>query len=133
MVSHGPGRQIKPTVYVAGGGTGGHLYPALAVAEVLRKRLAGVRFVFFATDRGIDERIVGRTDCELVRQTLPRPGRSPWHWPRTLSGYYRSSRLCRARFVREAPIVVIGTGGFASVPAVCEAHRVGYDRHFELA
>ncbi len=125
MVSHKPSGHSRPTVYVAGGGTGGHLYPALAIADVLRKRLPDVRFVFFATERAIDERIVGRTDCELVRQTLPPLRRLPWHWPRTLSGYYRSRRLCRARLASDSVKVVIGTGGLASVPAVREARRAG--------
>ncbi len=125
MVSHKPLGHSRPTVYVAGGGTGGHLYPALAIADALRKLLPDVQFVFFATERALDERIVGRTDCELVQQTLPPLRRLPWHWPRVLGGYYRSRRLCRARLASDSATAVIGTGGYASVPAVCEASRAG--------
>ncbi len=125
MVSHKPAARTRPTVYVAGGGTGGHLYPALAIADALRKRLPEARFVFFATERAIDERIVGRSDCELVRQTLPPLRRTPWHWPGVWSGYRRSRRLCRVRIANDNVVVVIGTGGFASVPAVFEARRAG--------
>ncbi|MHC4695242.1 MAG: UDP-N-acetylglucosamine--N-acetylmuramyl-(pentapeptide) pyrophosphoryl-undecaprenol N-acetylglucosamine transferase [Planctomycetota bacterium] len=124
MVSQKPTGQTTPTVYVAGGGTGGHLYPALAIADALRRRLPDVRFVFFATERAIDGRIVGQTGRELVRQTLPPLRRAPWHWPRMFSGYRRSRHVCRARLAEDNVVLVIGTGGYASVPAVFEARRV---------
>ena len=125
MVSHAAGGGTGPTVYVAGGGTGGHLYPALAVADALRKRLPDVRFVFFASDRAIDEQIVGPADAELVRQTVRPLRRAPWHWPGVWTAYRGSRRLCRARFTTDRPVVVIGTGGFASLPAVLEARCAG--------
>ncbi|HNQ22101.1 MAG TPA: UDP-N-acetylglucosamine--N-acetylmuramyl-(pentapeptide) pyrophosphoryl-undecaprenol N-acetylglucosamine transferase [Phycisphaerae bacterium] len=115
-----------PVVAVAGGGTGGHLYPALAVAEVLRERLAQLRFVFFATDRAIDEQILGgREACTLVRQSLPPLHPAPWRWPGILRGLSRARRQARAWFERQRPMLVLGTGGLASVPAVLEALRAG--------
>ncbi len=113
----------SPLIVFAGGGTGGHLYPALAIADELRRRLPRVRFAFFGTQRAIDQRILGSAECDLIQQRMPESDRAPWRWP----GIYlrlRNSRLqCRARFERDPPALVMGTGGLGSVPAVREAVR----------
>ena len=107
-----------PLVVFAGGGTGGHLYPAIAIAEAIRERLRDVRFAFYGTRRRIDQRILGSIDCEAVQQDLSPLSKAPWRWP----GFYwrlRSSRTyCRERFAADRPSVIVGTGGLASVPAV---------------
>lgn len=125
MVSRMTTHADSPVIAFAGGGTGGHLYPALAVAEALRGMVAGVRFLFFGTDRAIDARIIDRDDCELVRQSLPPLTRVPWRWPNVYLGFRRSTLLCRARLANDRPMAVIGTGGLGSVPAVRQAGRAG--------
>ncbi|MBI4716192.1 MAG: UDP-N-acetylglucosamine--N-acetylmuramyl-(pentapeptide) pyrophosphoryl-undecaprenol N-acetylglucosamine transferase [Planctomycetes bacterium] len=110
---------------IAGGGTGGHLYPALAVAAALRKHLPQLRVLVFGTQRAIDQRVLGGADCELVPQSLSPPRAAPWRWPRFLLDIRRAGALCRERFGRARPRLVLGTGGFASVPAVREAARLG--------
>jgi UDP-N-acetylglucosamine--N-acetylmuramyl-(pentapeptide) pyrophosphoryl-undecaprenol N-acetylglucosamine transferase len=114
-----------PLIVFAGGGTGGHLYPALAIADAIQGRLPRARFRFFGTQRPIDKRILGAADCDLVQQTLPPLRRAPWRWPKVYLGFRRSSLLCRSHFERDPPAVVIGTGGLGSVPAVREAIRAG--------
>ncbi len=115
----------SPLFVFAGGGTGGHLYPALAVSTVLRERFGDARIVFFGTERPIDGRILDGTDCELVKQGLPRLSAAPWRWPAIVAGYRKSTARCKARFEHDRPAVVVGTGGLGSVPAVCEAARQG--------
>jgi UDP-N-acetylglucosamine--N-acetylmuramyl-(pentapeptide) pyrophosphoryl-undecaprenol N-acetylglucosamine transferase len=115
--------RTAPLIAFAGGGTGGHLFPALALAEALRGRLPDVRFLFFATERAIDERVLATERCDLVRQTLPALRRAPWRWLRIYLGFRRSCLLCRARLLNDRPLAVIGTGGLGSVPAVREAVR----------
>ena len=115
----------SPLIAFAGGGTGGHLYPALAVADALRARLPAIRLLFFATQRPLDRRIVGATHVELIEQPLASLRRMPWHWPAFLFGFRRSSLLCRRSMARLRPSVVVGTGGLGSVPALREAFRAG--------
>lgn len=117
--------QTAPLIVFAGGGTGGHLFPALAIAESLRNRLPDVRILFFATERAIDQRILESNRCDLVRQTLPAIRRAPWRWLHIYMGFRRSCMLCRSRFEHDRPMVVIGTGGLGSLPAVREAVRAG--------
>ncbi len=125
MVTPAPQAQNAPLIAFAGGGTGGHLFPALAIAEALRRRVPAVRIVFFATQRPIDRRVLGPAKCDVVIQTLPAVSAKPWRWPGVLRGFYQSQRQCRSSYGRRRPAVVIGTGGLGSVPAVREAHRSG--------
>ncbi len=107
-------------VLIAGGGTGGHFYPALAVMEALLKRQSGVRLAYVGTRRGIEARI------------LPS---YPWirFFPIHARGLDRGRLLQNLRalalvlfatleafwvFLRFRPRVVIGMGGYASFPAV---------------
>ena len=83
----------SPLIVFAGGGTGGHLFPALAIAGALRSKLPDARFVFFATQRSIDARILSRNGCDLVQQTLPTIHRAPWRWIQMYLGFRRSARL----------------------------------------
>src|SRR5688500_20303583 len=63
------------TILLAGGGTGGHLYPGIAVAESLRQALPGVRLVFLCTTKEIDRVILEPTGFEFVPQpVMPLPG-----------------------------------------------------------
>ncbi len=113
------------TVVFAGGGSGGHLYPALAIAAELRRRVPDARIVFFGTGRAIDDRILGAVQGEFVRQGVQPLSNRPWRWPGFAYCLYRERRSCRTRFELDRPDVVIGTGGFASAPAVREAARMG--------
>lgn len=118
-------KPVGPLIAFAGGGTGGHLYPAIAIADAIRRLAPDARFVFFGTQRPVDDRILRLVDCDVVRQTLPALSSMPWRWPSIYLGLRRSADLCRSHFETDPPAVVIGTGGMASVPAVREAHRLG--------
>ena len=52
-------------VVIAGGGTGGHLYPGIAVARELQSRRPGVQISFAGTERGIERRVVPREGFAL--------------------------------------------------------------------
>lgn len=113
------------TVVFAGGGSGGHLYPALSIAAELHRRVPDARVVFYGTGRAIDDRILSAVRGEFVRQDVRPLSNRPWRWPGFAYCLYRERRSCRARFFAARPDVVIGTGGFASAPAVREAARAG--------
>jgi len=125
MVINKPFRRNGPTFAFAGGGTGGHLYPAMAISDAVRECRPDALFLFFVTERAIDERILESCDCDVVPQTLPRFERAPWRWPGILAGLRRSSRSCRSQFHCNRIAAVVGTGGLASVPAVFSARRAG--------
>ena len=109
-------------VAVAGGGTAGHVYPGLALARTLRDRGHGV--VFLGTASGLEGRLVPAagltfhpiTARPFVRQLSLRSLQAPLV-------ALRAVRQCRP-VVWEADVVV-GMGGYVSVPAVLAAGREG--------
>lgn len=111
-------------IVIAGGGTGGHLYPALAVADALRARSRRVRFV--GGKHGIETRLVPRAGYEL--ETLEMTGfkgRGPLARIGALLRAAAATSRCTSLMRRWKPALVVGVGGYASGPAVLAARLTG--------
>jgi UDP-N-acetylglucosamine--N-acetylmuramyl-(pentapeptide) pyrophosphoryl-undecaprenol N-acetylglucosamine transferase len=118
---------MKPLqVVIAGGGTGGHLYPGIAVARELLRRLPDARVTFAGTARGIESRVVPREGFELdVLRSTGLKGTSPVALARGL-GLLPLSGLDAWRILsRRRPDVVLGVGGYSSGPVVLAAAMRG--------
>ncbi|MCP4247377.1 MAG: UDP-N-acetylglucosamine--N-acetylmuramyl-(pentapeptide) pyrophosphoryl-undecaprenol N-acetylglucosamine transferase [bacterium] len=113
----------RPWIAFAGGGSGGHLYPALAVAAELADLVPGVRFAFFGTDRAIDGNVLAAYDGQWIRQPVKPLPRRMWQWPRFAAGCWDAVKVCRRFFVKHRPLAVLGTGGYASAPSIWQAAR----------
>ena len=112
-----------PAVVIAGGGTGGHLFPGLAVAEALTGRGLGVTFV--GTAGGIEVREVPAAGYPL--RLVPGQQLRGGGGARAIRGVgatFRGVRHARALLRELAPRLVVGVGGYASV-AVVLAARLG--------
>ncbi len=112
------------TVLIMAGGTGGHVFPALAVAKVLQQRAC--RVVWLGTHRGIEARLVPAAgiDMEWVRVAgLRGKGASSWLQAplRLMQAFGDSLRAVR----RIRPDVVLGLGGFVSGPGGIAARLLG--------
>jgi UDP-N-acetylglucosamine--N-acetylmuramyl-(pentapeptide) pyrophosphoryl-undecaprenol N-acetylglucosamine transferase len=107
---------------IAGGGTGGHLFPGIAVAEAARRRDPETRIVFVGSGRGIEARVVPVSgfDLELLPGT-PLRGRRVAGKLAALGALGAATVRARALVMRFAPDAVIGLGGYASAPAVLAA------------
>lgn len=115
----------KNTVVLAGGGTGGHLYPALAVADELRDR-HDADIVFFGAERGIEQRLVPRAGYPLVSLRLSGlKGSGPVASARAAMAAGGAVVRSLAWMLRRRPGVVIGVGGYASGPAVLAGKVAG--------
>lgn len=106
---------------IAGGGTGGHVFPALAVAQALRAHDPAARLVFVGAD-GLERELVPAHGFELIQLPAGRlKGASTLARLRTLARVLPAVRRAR-RLLREfAPQVVVGVGGYASGPVVAAA------------
>jgi UDP-N-acetylglucosamine--N-acetylmuramyl-(pentapeptide) pyrophosphoryl-undecaprenol N-acetylglucosamine transferase len=110
------------TIVIAGGGTGGHLYPGIAIAEELQRRRQGVEVVFAGAGLPLEREILGRHGYRLVAVTSGGVvGRSPL---RMLGGALLALRgflqALRALWSLK-PRMVIGVGGYASGPVMLAA------------
>lgn len=116
------GRIGAPRVLLSGGGTGGHLYPALALAQAFTRREGGAEILFLGARRGIEARVL--PERGWAHRLLPlepiyrsRVWRN-WKLPITLA----AAGLEILRTFREfRPDLVVGTGGYVSGPVVAMA------------
>ncbi len=113
-------------IVIAGGGTGGHIFPGIAMAEELKRRDSSIEVVFIGSPRGLDREILPsygfRFEAIEVEPIRKRRGRTRINavlkaWRATLA----ATRLLK----KIAPAGVIGTGGYSSGPVVMAARLLG--------
>ncbi len=109
-------------VAIACGGTGGHLFPGMAVAEQLMCRNAAVTLM--VSEKEIDQLAV-KTAPELRVVTLPAVGLSKGRLGGVLKGFVQSYRAAARLFTTEGPHAVLAMGGFTSAPPVVAGRRFG--------
>ena len=109
-------------VMISGGGTGGHVYPGIAVAEELKRRNPDAEIVFVGNRRGLEAVVVPEAGFR-VRYILTRglPRRAWWRVPgallANLVGVFQALWIVGT----ERPDVVLGTGGYVSGPVALAA------------
>jgi UDP-N-acetylglucosamine--N-acetylmuramyl-(pentapeptide) pyrophosphoryl-undecaprenol N-acetylglucosamine transferase len=109
-------------VVVAGGGTGGHLYPGIAVARELLRRQPDARVTFAGTARGIEMRVIPREGFELdLLRSAGLKGTSPMARLRGMLLLPLGGLDAWRILSRRQPDVVIGVGGYSSGPVVLAA------------
>lgn len=118
---------MKGRVFLfAGGGTGGHIFPALAIAQAIEARADDASFLFACSDRAVDAAILKAADRRFVALPATALGMSPralirlaWRWGRCVR---RARQLIAEEKKRGHSVHVIAMGGFAA-PAVVQAAR----------
>lgn len=113
-------------VIISGGGTGGHIFPAVAIANAVRKRRPDAKILFVGAEGRMEMQRVPAAGYDI--KGLPVAGfdrRRLWRNFGVLLKLMRSRRLAR-RIVRDfAPQVAVGVGGYASGPTLSIAQRMG--------
>ncbi|NGZ06585.1 MAG: undecaprenyldiphospho-muramoylpentapeptide beta-N-acetylglucosaminyltransferase [Magnetococcales bacterium] len=105
---------------LAGGGTGGHLFPALAVADAWEA--GGGETLFIGAEGGMECRLVpGRGKRLITLQVGRLQGKGIWTRIQTLLGLPAAIRAARQHLQAYAPHAVLGMGGYASAPTVLAA------------
>ena len=115
-----------PWIMVAGGGTGGHVFPGLAVARALG-RLADVEIVFAGSPRGLEARVIPEQGYALeLLDVEPMKGGGPQRAIRGALVAAKAMQKARAIVRRLRPAAVLSVGGYAAGPAslACVSQRV---------
>lgn len=113
-------------VLLAGGGTGGHIYPAIAIADTISKHDRYAEIGFIATKRGMERELVGKAGYKTYHIEMSGLQRS-------LSPKNLKTALCyvtapiesKKLIKRFEPDVVVGTGGYLSWPLLFAASKLG--------
>jgi UDP-N-acetylglucosamine--N-acetylmuramyl-(pentapeptide) pyrophosphoryl-undecaprenol N-acetylglucosamine transferase len=112
------------TFFFAGGGTGGHIYPAVAVAEKLSSIDPNAKIHFFVSSRDIDKHVLTKAGFEYT--VLPAIGFSlrPGNLIRFCKSFLSSRKIAAEAVNKSKHPVVIGVGGFVAAPVCWAAHKV---------
>ena len=113
-------------VVLTGGGTGGHIYPAVAIGRQLQREDAGTELLYIGTHAGLESRIVPKLSIpfEAVEITGFRRKLSIEN-VRTVLRFVRAARRAKTLLRRFEPDVVVGTGGYVCGPVVYAAAKLG--------
>ena len=118
------GRPLQ--VVLAGGGTAGHVEPALALADALRRRDPRTGITVLGTDRGLETRLVPERGYELTLiPPVPIPRRPSGAMLSVPSRLRRAVRAVEDVLARVHADVVVGFGGYVAAPAYLAARRLG--------
>ena len=118
---------IRRVFLFAGGGTGGHLFPAIAIAQKIRQEMKNSEIEFVGTKQGLEYRVIPKLGYRihyisvrgLRRKLTPSNVLVPF---RLVLSFIQCAAILR----RVRPCAVIGTGGYVSGPMLFMASRLGY-------
>ena len=103
------------SLFIAGGGTGGHLYPGLALADALVAERPDLDIVFIGAQRGIERTVLPGTRWRYTLLDLhPLYRAAPWQNWKTVRGLASAFRQIGALARKHRPIGALGTGGYAA-------------------
>lgn len=115
-----------PTLFMAGGGTGGHVFPMLAVARELKELMPELELVFIGTDRGIESGVIPKAGFPLeLMSTLPFRGGGLSGASKGMLSVARSLPRARELLKKYSPRAVFSIGGYAAVPIALGARLAG--------
>ncbi|WP_275462895.1 UDP-N-acetylglucosamine--N-acetylmuramyl-(pentapeptide) pyrophosphoryl-undecaprenol N-acetylglucosamine transferase [Streptomyces noursei] len=114
------------SVVIGAGGTGGHIYPGLALADALRRAVPDAEISFVGTDRGLETRLIPQAGYRLHTVDMipfdPALGARRYLLPAAL---LRSGAQCRAILRDQRAQVAVGMGGYPSAPVIVGARMAG--------
>lgn len=117
---------FQDALILTGGGTGGHFFPAVALAEGARVRWSDRPIAFIGAQRGIEARELPASPWpHLLLDVEGMVGRSPIRMARSAWKLWRAVVRLKRAWRRERPWAVIGTGGYGAAPALLAARSLG--------
>lgn len=115
---------MNKRVILTGGGTAGHIYPALALADKLQD--LGIEIAFAGTERGVEAKLTKNCNFEFVSFDVSGFDRSrPWTGASALAKLMKSKNSAKRWLKSFKPNAVVGFGGYVSVPVVMAAQKLG--------
>lgn len=112
-----------PTIVFAGGGSGGHISPGLAIAERLRELAPQSKLLFLCSTRAIDATMLGEADARFFPLPAAPMSLRPLAFVRFLSAFRRARAQAEEIIEQERVTQVVALGGFVAAPVAAAAAR----------
>ncbi len=115
----------ETTILFAGGGTGGHIFPNVAIVERLREMGVAAMPHFLVSQRSIDHQILAPMGFAFTALAAQPWRVSPVDMARFTTGWFAAQRQVRSLIRTHRVAALVATGGFVSAPAIIAAKRAG--------
>lgn len=117
---------IDVKVIISGGGTGGHIYPGVAIAKKLKERHSDCEILFIGSENGLEKKLVPKEGFKIDFITVEGLNkklslRTPVSFLKVFKGYFQASSIIK----NFKPDIVVGTGGYVCGPVVLAASLKG--------
>lgn len=103
-------------VIISGGGTGGHIFPAIAVAQALRERVPDAKVLFVGTERGLESKVVPEAGFDIRFVRTKGLSKQPIKAAQAIVENLIGMGQALKHLLAFRPQVVVGSGGYVSVP-----------------
>ncbi|CAG0927144.1 UDP-N-acetylglucosamine--N-acetylmuramyl-(pentapeptide) pyrophosphoryl-undecaprenol N-acetylglucosamine transferase [Planctomycetaceae bacterium] len=110
-----------PRIALAGGGTGGHVAPAIALADEISARFSRDSVLFLCSGNELEREMIGARGYRFEALPISRPGTSLKSKTKTVFSLFQAVPAARKALKQMGATGVIGVGGYASLPAVLAA------------
>ena len=113
-------------VIISAGGTGGHIYPALAIINKIKEKEPDSEFLYIGTHNRMEKDIVPSKGIPFKSIEMYGFSKKIFKNFKTVKCLFKAFGECR-KIIREFnPDIVIGVGGYVTVPVIVSAHKLGY-------
>lgn len=111
-------------VMIATGGTGGHIYPALALADMIRRREPSCRIRFFGSSNRMEAQLIPDRGYEFTGMEMSGMNGNVLAKIKSADSLLKAQRKCRKMLQEDRPDICIGFGNYISVPLIMAAHKL---------
>ena len=113
-------------VIISAGGTGGHIYPALAIIDKIKEMEPNSEFLYIGTHNRMENEIVPKKGIPF--ETIEIYGfyrKEIWKNFKTVSCFIKAYKKCKKLIKEFKPVIVLGVGGYVTAPVIYAAHKLG--------
>ena len=113
-------------VVVSAGGTGGHIYPALAIIDKIKEKEKTSEFLYIGTHNRMEKDIVPKRGIPYKEIEIYGFNKKTLKNIKLLKCVIKSYKECKKTIKNFNPDIVIGVGGYVTAPVILAAHKLGY-------
>ena len=113
-------------VIISAGGTGGHIYPALAIINKIKEKEPDSEFLYIETHNRMEKDIVPDKGIPFKSIEMYKKKKKIFRNIKTVKCLFKAFKECKKMIKEFNPDIVIGVGGYVTVPVVVSAKKLGY-------
>lgn len=112
-------------VMIAAGGTGGHIYPATALADILKKEKPDSEIIFFGSNSRMEANVIPKMGYKFYGLDMKSGNGGLLNKVKSVNSLASAYKQAKSILKKENPDICIGFGNYISVPLILAAHRMG--------